>query len=179
MLRSLTFVIVTTVPLLTALACQSQPFQPQNIGAQATAALLGTGGSNMGTVTLTQTPHGVLVAADVTGLEPGGHGFHIHSIGTCTPDFSAAGDHFNPQNIGHGLNHPDGVHPGDMPNLYAGSDGKVRADYFTNTITLDADAPHSLFDSDGSSIIIHEKPDSYGADPAAGDRIACGVITRY
>ena len=127
---------------------------------------------------MTQTPHGVLVAADVTGLAPGGHGFHIHAVGACTPDFSAAGGHFNPDNIGHGLNHPDGVHPGDMPNIYAGTDGSVRADYFTDTITLDDGADHTLFDADGSAIIIHEKPDSYGADPGAGDRVACGVIQR-
>ena len=179
MLRALIIVIVTAVAMTTALACQPQAHQPQDVGAKAVAALIGTEGSAMGTVTLTQTPHGVLVAADVTGLEPGGHGFHIHAIGTCTPDFSAAGDHFNPYNIGHGLNHPDGVHPGDMPNIYAGADGNVRADYFTDTITLDADVGHTLFDADGSAIIIHEKPDSYGADPGAGARIACGVITRY
>ena len=179
MLRALITVIVAAVAITSALACQPQAHQPQNVGAQAIAAMLGPDGASMGTVMLTQTSHGVLVAADVAGLEPGGHGFHIHAIGSCTPDFSAAGDHFNPENIGHGLNHPDGVHPGDMPNIYAGADGNVRADYFTDTITLDADVGHSLFDADGSAIIIHEKPDSYGADPGAGARVACGVIARY
>ena len=170
--------MVIAVAMTATLACQSEAHQPQGVGAKAVADLVGRDGSNMGTVTLTQSPHGVLVAADVTGLEPGGHGFHIHAVGSCTPDFSAAGDHFNPENIGHGLNHPDGVHPGDMPNIYAGTDGRVRADYFTDAITLDAGADHTLFDADGSAIIIHEKPDSYGADPGAGARVACGVIQR-
>ena len=176
--RVLIVVIVIAVAMTATLACQSEAHRPQGVGAKAVADLLGRDGSTMGTVTLTQSPHGVLVAADVTGLEPGGHGFHIHAVGSCTPDFSAAGDHFNPENIGHGLNHPSGVHPGDMPNIYAGTDGRVRADYFTDTITLDGGVGHTLFDADGSAIIVHEKPDSYGADPGAGARVACGVIQR-
>lgn len=177
-MKRLLTIVAALVAVIALLSCQSQPHQPQNIGAQAAAAMVGPDGASMGTVALTQTPHGVLIAADVHGLTPGGHGFHIHAVGACTPDFSAAGDHFNPEGIGHGLNHPDGVHPGDMPNIYAGADGAVRADYFTDTITLDAGADHTLFDADGSAIIIHEKPDSYGADPGAGARVACGVIQR-
>ena len=54
----------------------------------------------MRTVTLTQGPHGVLISADVSGLSPGAHGFHIHAPGACAPDFAAAGDHFNPGGSG-------------------------------------------------------------------------------
>ena len=125
---------------------------------------------------LTQGPNGVLIAADVSGLSPGAHGFHIHTTGACTPDFSAAGGHFNPGGEGHGFMHADGSHSGDLPNIYAGSDGTARADHFTAAVTLAEDAETSLFDEDGSAIIIHAEPDSYGADPAAGDRVACGVI---
>ena len=177
-MKRLLTIVAALVAIIALLSCQPQPHQPQSIGAQAAAAMLGPDGASMGTVALTQTPHGVLIAADIRGLTPGGHGFHIHAVGACTPDFSAAGDHFNPEGIGHGLNHPDGVHPGDMPNIYAGADGNVRADYFTDTITLDADVSHTLFDADGSAIIIHAKPDSYGPEPGAGDRIACGIIQR-
>jgi Cu-Zn family superoxide dismutase len=37
-----------------------------------------------------------------------------------------------------------------------------------------------LLDKDGSAIVIHEGADDYVSDPAghAGDRIACGVITK-
>jgi len=63
--------------------------------------------------------------------------------------------------------------------IYAGADGAARADYFTAAVTLDADADLSLFDADGSAIIIHENPDTYGEDAGAGGRVACGVITRY
>lgn len=140
--------------------------------------MYGPDGADMGTVTLTQTYHGVLVSADVSGLTTGGHGFHIHTVGTCTPDFAAAGDHFNPGDVGHGYNNPDGVHAGDLPNIYAGAEGTARADYFTDAITLDADADHSVFDTNGSAIIVHENPDTYGSDAGAGGRVACGVIQR-
>ena len=33
--------------------------------------------------------------------------------------------------------------------------------------------------ADGSAIIVHEKPDTYGEDAGAGGRVACGVIARY
>ena len=163
---------------LILLACMSGPATPSDVGASATAMLASPSGDAMGTVMLTQTYHGVLVSADVSGLAVGGHGFHIHTIGACAPDFAAAGDHFNPGDVGHGYNNPDGVHAGDLPNIYAGADGDARADYFTDAITLDAGSDHSIFDADGSAIIIHEKPDTYGANAGAGGRVACGVIQR-
>ena len=156
---------------------QEAPAAPLDVGATATAMMAAPDGTAVGTVTLTQTPHGVILAADVSGLAPGGHGFHIHETGSCAPDFTAAGGHFAPRGIGHGYQHEGGVHAGDLPNIFAAADGTARADVFTGAVTLTADLPHSLFDEDGSAIIIHEKPDTYGADPAAGARIACGVIT--
>ena len=138
----------------------------------------------MGTVTVRQAAAGVLVMADVKGLAPGGHAFIIHEVGTCTPDFGAAGDHFNPTDAEHGFVHPvwksdesGGAHGGDLPNIYAASDGSARADFFITGITLDMDLRHSVFDSDGSAIIVHEKPDAYGEEESdTGSRLACGVI---
>ena len=148
------------------------------IGQSAVAQMSGPDGSSMGVVTLEQGPHGVLVSADLTGLTAGGHGFHIHTVGACTPDFSAAGDHFAPEGKGHGYLYAQGGHAGDLPNIYADSPGNARADFFTDWVTLADDATTSVFDSDGSTIIVHAKPDTYGADAGAGDRVACGVITR-
>ena len=148
------------------------------VGNTAVAAMAGPDGASMGTVTLEQGPNGVLVSADITGLEAGGHGFHIHEVGTCAPDFASAGGHHAPDGSPHGYMNPQGAHAGDLPNIHANSDGTARADYFTDWITLAADGETSVFDSDGSAIIIHEKPDTYGADAGAGGRVACGVITR-
>jgi Cu-Zn family superoxide dismutase len=145
----------------------------------ATATLTGPDGAAMGTVTLTAAPHGVLVSADVTGLAPGPHGFHIHETGACAPDFKAAGGHYNPAGAGHGLMHEGGHHAGDLPNIHANAEGAAQADYFTADVSFDEGAANTLFDADGSAIIIHENPDSYGEDAGAGGRVACGVIERH
>ena len=149
-----------------------------DVGARAAASMSGPDGAAMGRVELTQGPNGVLISADVYGLSPGPHGFHIHSVGACSPDFSAAGGHFAPDGEGHGFMHAEGHHAGDLPNIHAGADGSARVDHFTSKLTLAPDGDTSLFDEDGSAVIIHAMPDSYGADPGAGDRAACGVIER-
>lgn len=167
------------VPVLIAMglaACGGDRIS--DVGARAAASMSGPDGAAMGRVELTQGPNGVLISADVYGLSPGPHGFHIHSVGACSPDFSAAGGHFAPDGEGHGFMHADGHHAGDLPNIHAGADGSARVDHFTSKLTLAPDGDTSLFDDDGSAVIIHAMPDSYGADPGAGDRAACGVIER-
>lgn len=173
------------LPLLLALivsaaalvvACRDDPALFE-AGAEAVAELVGPGGEPVGTVVLTQGPRELLISVDAQGLSDGGHGFHIHETGACSPDFAAAGGHFNPGDRGHGPLHKDGAHAGDLPNIYA-INGTARADILTPNVTLDADAPTSLFDDDGSAIIIHANPDTYGAEAGAGDRVACGIITR-
>lgn len=172
--------LVASILILTAPGVTSQQDDAgeTDAGAPLTAAahLVGPDGRAVGTVTLVEGPNGVLVRADVTGLSPGGHGFHIHAVGACEPDFGAAGDHFNPEGIGHGFMEDGGWHAGDLPNIYAAADGTARADFFTAAVTLTPGAENSLFDADGSAIIVHAKPDSYGESPGAGDRVACGVI---
>ena len=153
-----------------------EAIDPDVVGATATAEMRGPDGDSMGTVTIIQGPRGLLIQARLTGVPEGWHGFHIHETGSCDPDFSAAGGHYDPTGIGHGVLHEGGHHPGDTVNIYAHSDGVANADQYTVDATLGAGTT-TLFDADGSAIIVHEGPDSYGADPAAGARIACGVIT--
>ena len=150
----------------------------------AEAALESPDGDPVGTVAFRQTATGVLIMAEVNGLSPGGHAFIVHEVGTCTPDFNAAGDHFNPEDAEHGFIHPSWKrgggtrgHGGDLPNIYAASDGSARADFFTVGLTLDRGPRHSVFDADGSAIIVHAKPDAYGEEESdTGDRVACGII---
>lgn len=169
-------VVLAALTAMGSAACGGDP--PSDAGARASAAMRGPDGAAMGTVELTQGPNGVLISADVYGLSPGPHGFHIHAVGACAPDFSAAGGHFAPDGKGHGFMHADGPHAGDLPNIHAGADGSARADYFTSMLTLAADDEASLFDEDGSAVIIHDMPDSYSAEAGAGGRAACGVIER-
>ena len=144
---------------------------------RATAKMVGPNGASLGTVTLTQTPHGVLINAQLTNLSPGGHGFHIHEKGSCSPDFKAAGGHYNPGGKAHGITNAEGMHAGDMPNIFANADGTASAEVLNPNVTLGA-GDATLFDSDGSAIIIHAKPHSHAADPGASGRDACGVIEK-
>ena len=178
--------VITIVGILAFLIFRAGEATPPKVGLTAEAALESPDGDSVGTVTFRQAASGVLVMADLMGLAPGGHAFIIHEVGACTPDFDAAGDHFNPTDAEHGFIHPawqrgesgEG-HGGDLPNIYAASDGSARADFFTVGITLDTGLRHSVFDADGSAIIVHEKPDSYGEEETdTGNRIACGVINR-
>ena len=170
-------VVLAAFALLAAAACIGDD-SPAEVGATARATLASPDGDAMGEVTLTQTLTGVLITADVTGLSPGAHGFHIHGVGACSPDFKAAGSHFAPGGEPHGYLHEDGPHAGDLPNIHAGEDGNARAEYFTAAVTLDAGADHSLFDEDGSAFVVHADPDDYLDVGSAGARIACGVIER-
>ncbi len=169
-------VLAATAALLVASACGGDD-SPDEVGATARAILEAPNGHAMGQVILTQTASGVLISAEVLGLTAGAHGFHIHGVGACSPDFKAAGSHFAPGGEPHGF-HGDGPHAGDLPNLHAGEDGSARAEYFTPAVTLDSGPDHSLFDEDGSAFIVHADPDDYRDVASAGARIACGVIER-
>ena len=171
-------IIIITLLSLVLVSCQNGTSAPSNIGAVATAAMSGTDGAPMGSVKLTQGPNGLLVSVNMTGLPTGWHGFHLHETGSCSPDFSAAGGHYSPAGHGHGFMHSSPHHPGDMPNIYAGPDGTAIAEVFNTKAAIGEDEDATIFDSDGSAIIVHAQPDSYGESPGAGDRIACGVITR-
>ena len=175
--------VLALVAVVSLLVYRSGRDAPPSVGAKASAILVSLDGEAIGSVTLTQAATGVMVAAKVDGLAPGGHAFIIHSVGACTPDFDAAGDHFDPDDAEHGFVHPNWLrssgraHGGDLPNIYAAADGSARADFFTDGFTLDTGKDHSLFDADGSAIIVHEKPDTYGeGHDDSGDRVACGVI---
>jgi len=137
-------------------------------------------GKAIGTATLTASSKGVSIKLDVHDLTPGSHAIHIHATPKCDgPDFKSAGGHFNPDNKKHGMKSPDGAHAGDMPNFTVGKDGKSKATVVAPGVTLGDDA-HSVFSGEGTALVIHAKADDMKTDPAgnAGDRIACGVISK-
>jgi Cu-Zn family superoxide dismutase len=144
----------------------------------ATAPLKNTEGKEVGSANLTQTPQGVLIILSLNGLPPGEHAFHVHTVGKCEPPFTSAGGHFNPGNKKHGMMAPEGQHAGDMPNLHIPQSGDLTVEVVNTAITLEKGKPNSVFDADGSALIVHAGGDDYKTDPAgeSGGRIACGVI---
>ncbi len=149
------------------------------VGERAAAPLRDAEGKVVGVALFVQEAQGVRISVTVKGLSSGEHGIHIHAVGTCEPpDFLSAGPHFNPTNKKHGLNNPEGPHAGDLPNLVVGEDGSAVYEHVTDHVTL-TPGELSLFDEDGSALIIHAGPDDQSTDPAgnSGARLLCGVIT--
>ena len=144
----------------------------------ATAELKDAKGTVVGTATLIQISDGVRLVLEVRGLPPGDKAVHLHEVGTCEPPFTSAGGHFNPEGKAHGLLNPAGPHAGDLPNMKVGTDGTGRLETMNYRVRLDPD-PTSLFDADGSALIVHAAADDFKTDPAgeSGARIACGVVT--
>jgi Cu-Zn family superoxide dismutase len=154
------------------------------------ARIINVEGDPVGAATFTQQrgSHAVRVSVFAAGLQPGKHGIHIHSVGRCNPNsidpetgspFYSAGTHFNPRMKEHGLRNPQGPHAGDLPNLKVGPAGVGSLRTTNNRITLrKGPEENTLFDGDGSAIVIHENRDDQVTDPTgnSGDRIACGVI---
>lgn len=145
------------------------------------ATLKNTDGDTKATAELWQDADKVVhVEVQVTGMPPGPHGIHFHAVGSCdSPSgaFSGAGAHFNPLGRQHGLDNPQGPHGGDAPNFTVNADGTGRASFTTDRVSLTAGST-SLFDTDGSSIVIHAAADDQISQPAgnSGARIACGVL---
>jgi Cu-Zn family superoxide dismutase len=137
-------------------------------------------GQKIGTATLVERAGAVELQVEVTGLEAGAHGIHFHQVGLCeTPGFTSAGSHFNPLGKQHGLESPNGAHAGDLPNLEADASGKASYKVTTERVVL-GEGQLSLFDADGTALIIHARVDDQVTDPTgnSGDRVACGVLTR-
>lgn len=157
------------------------------------ATVRNVAGDVLGTIRFDIGYHKVVLTGRLRGISPGFHGFHIHTTGVCDPKatdpngavvpFFTAGGHLNPGGTTHG------DHAGDLPSLRVSADGTA----LTTTENDDINAA-TLFDTDGSAIIVHALPDNFANIPPryapngpdattqatgdAGGRVACGVISR-
>jgi Cu-Zn family superoxide dismutase len=109
---------------------------------------------------------------------------HVHETGDCS-SCGAANGHFDPGPYGNTtpVDGPEGNHPfhsGDLINVDV-KKGAGSMETTSSRFTLSA-GRLSLFDDDGSALIVHKGPDTYCPDGkntlgcAGGMRAACGVI---
>jgi Cu-Zn family superoxide dismutase len=175
-IRSTAFLFFSTLTFSSVpLAQAAEKIHATEIPTAAAAILSPTQGNAVsGAIHFTQEKQGVKIVAEVTGLTPGEHGFHIHEFGDCTAaDASSAGAHFNPSHQPHGGPDAHHRHAGDLGNLVADAAGKAHYERIDQTISLMGTA--SII---GHAIIVHEKPDDLRSQPVgnAGGRVACGVV---
>ena len=122
---------------------------------------------------------GVSIELNVKGLPPGEHALHFHAVPKCEAPFTSAGPHFNPANKKHGMQNPEGPHAGDMPNFTVAAGGTAKTTVTNKNVSLGSET-NSLYANGGTALVIHAAADDMKTDPSgnAGDRIACGVITK-
>ena len=170
-----------TLTVVAAAALCVMPIAAKMKGQKVTVELKDGKGASVGTAVISSTgAKGVSIKLNVKDLPAGDHAIHFHQVPKCDgPDFKSAGPHFNPDSKHHGLENPEGHHAGDMPNFKVDAKGKSKATIANADVNLGAD-DHSLFRDGGTALVIHAKADDMKSDPAgnAGDRIACGVITK-
>lgn len=142
---------------------------------KAIAVLHPTQGNDVhGVVTFTKVDNGIKIVADIQGLTPGKHGFHIHEYGDCSaPDATSAGGHFNPDNKKHGGPEMAERHVGDIGNVTADAQGNTHYEWTDNLMSFSG--AHSII---GRGVIVHSGEDDLVTQPTgnAGSRVACGVI---
>lgn len=197
-------IVLMTVAAFALVGGGTSAARPRGLVAQLTNA----SSAVVGTVRLIPTDDGkTAVRITASGLTPGFHGYHVHSVGVCDPQaadtagnpspFFSAGGHFNPDAT---MTH--GSHAGDMPPLLVTADGTARMSFRTDRFQA-----RDLLDADGSAVMLHAGADNlanipgatstggeryhshvddiFGPDTAtkatgdAGSRFACGVVTRF
>jgi Cu-Zn family superoxide dismutase len=149
----------------------------------ASAELRDANGIVVGWAMFTEDARGVLhVNVHVKGISAGLHGIHIHNTSLCalgtTPAFSSAGSHHALSGQLHGLyDPPPGAHAGDLPNLVVNGALIGHLNATSDRASL-SNGPTTIFDANGSALVIHADLDNQVANPTgnSGDRIACGII---
>ena len=181
MIHSRSSLLAGVAFVLAILGACSSAQRARDAVARGVAVISDVNGATVGTAQLSQNAAGV-VTVDIASLAlpAGTHGIHFHEAGICqggSTAFSTAGAHYNPLGREHGLENANGPHAGDAPNVVIPTSGIGAVSFGTNRVSLTPGAI-SLFDSNGSSIVVHANADDQRTQPSgnSGGRIACGVV---
>ncbi|WP_156292186.1 superoxide dismutase family protein [Serratia oryzae] len=138
-------------------------------------------GQDIGKITISETPYGLLFTPQLMALPGGVHGFHVHEKGSCEPGIKdgkavaalAAGGHFDPQKTGKHLGPYADGHLGDLPAIYVMNDGM-------SNVPVLAPRLKKISEIEGKALMVHAGGDNHSDHPkplgGGGDRFACGVI---
>ena len=178
--RDLKLLVALASSLAVLFGCASVQ-QMSDAVSRAQVVMYNTAGNAIGTGTIWQDKDNVVhVDIATITLPAGSHGIHFHQVGKCeggSGAFATAGGHYNPMATEHGLNNPKGPHAGDNPDIQVPEGGVGHVAFTTNRVTL-TPGPTTLFDADGSALVIHANADDQVTNPSgnSGARIACGVV---
>ena len=119
------------------------------------------------------------ITVDLSGLEPGLHGFHIHEYGDLREGCKSTCNHYNPKKKNHGGPLDKDRHMGDLGNIKVNKNGICKMKLQDKIIKL-----RGKYSIIGRSVVIHEDEDDLGkgnhkdshTTGHAGKRIGCGVI---
>lgn len=177
-MREVTVAAGLVLAAMAAAGCAGSGAPARDSSRIAWAELRSQSGESVGSAVLREENGRVRIVVQATGLTPGRHAVHIHAVARCEPPgFQSAGDHFNPLGKQHGLVNPAGPHAGDLPELQADATGRAEYVGGTDRVTL-APGPASIFDGDGSAIVVHAQGDDQRTDPSgnSGERVLCGPL---
>jgi Cu-Zn family superoxide dismutase len=162
--------VLLAATLLLAASCVSAP-RPMAMAAVTPAS----GSTARGTVHFQDTPDGVDVQIDLTGVPPGVHGFHVHENENCDDNGNAAGGHFNPASMPHAAPDAASRHAGDLGNVTAEANGEIHTRFVTRSITVRPGTTSVI----GRTVILHANRDDLRSQPSgdSGNPIACGIIS--
>ncbi len=137
-------------------------------------------GNEIGTIVAEDTKWGLLLTPNLSGVPAGLHGFHVHEHPSCAPGQKdgkmtaahTAGSHYDPAKTGKHLGPYAEGHLGDLPPLFADSNGKANHPLLAPRVKTS--------DLKGRTFMIHAGGDNYSDQPeplgGGGARIACGAI---
>lgn len=168
--------------LATLAGCISLPLQAASLDVSVNQVSADGVGTALGSVKIEESAYGLVFTPQLNGLEPGLHGFHIHTNPSCdaapkegkNSPAEAAGGHWDPDNAGkHAAPWSDEGHRGDLPALYVNADGSANQPVLAPRLK-------ALNDIKGRALMLHAGADNHSDHPAplggGGARIACGVI---
>ncbi|HEY9764081.1 MAG TPA: superoxide dismutase family protein [Trichocoleus sp.] len=166
------------VVMVVAVALWSAPPAWAAVGDSAQAVIHSTADEQLalGVARLKETPEGLDLQVSFLGAPTGTHGFHIHAGSSCAEAGNAAGGHYNPDNVEHGLLIEQGfeaAHAGDLGNVVIGEDGTALYTALIPGLTL-TNGQHPVANH---AIILHANPDDFSQPVGnAGSRVGCGLI---